>query len=175
MSRLRLTGGRARGRSLSVKVGPGVRPTTDRMREALFSILGQDLVEISFLDAFGGSGVVALEAWSRGAMVTLMERDRRALSAIKRSFAELGATVTVRPGDVMRSAGELGAFDIVFADPPYSYEPEPVLEALACTVRETLVYEHDAGTSVPGRCASLALDRTKVYGNSAFSFYRLAT
>ena len=110
MTRLRITGGQARGRVLKEPVGPGVRPTTDRVREALFSMVGQDLAGQTFLDAYGGSGIVAIEAWSRGAEVTIVERDRRTLKALERRGAEVGVQWTLVPGDVLRRVASLPSY-----------------------------------------------------------------
>lgn len=172
MARLRITGGRARGRVLREAIGPGVRPTTDRVREALFSMLGQDLSGQHVLDAFGGTGIVGLEAWSRGATVTLVERDRRALGAIRRRVAELGADCTVRGGDALRLAADLGTFDGVFVDPPYDDDIGLVLDALGPLATEWLVAEVRAGTSAPERVGALERVRDRDYGGTSLWLFR---
>ena len=87
-----------RGRVLKGKVGPGVRPTASRVREALFSILGQDLGGRDFLDGFGGSGLITFEAISRGATVTTVERNRTIASGIQASAAQLSVEIDLRIG-----------------------------------------------------------------------------
>ncbi|MFK7928839.1 MAG: RsmD family RNA methyltransferase [Myxococcota bacterium] len=171
MARLRITGGRCRGRVLREAIAPGVRPTTDRVREALFSTLGQDLSGLRWLDAFAGTGIVALEAWSRGAEVTAIERNRRALAGLKRRGAELDADWVVLPGDALSLAGGLSGFDIVFADPPYAVDPVPVLQALAPTVVDRLILEVAEGTVLPKTAPGIALRRIKEYGSTKLGFY----
>lgn len=171
MSRPRISGGRARGRVLPADVPPAARPTSARVREALFSLVGHDLEGLTVLDAFGGSGLLALEAWSRGAEVTVVERDRAALRRIQENARALGAEVRIVAGDVLRLADTLGAFDGVLVDPPYAMPPGPALEALAPLARSWLVLETDAGTDAPPT-GSLQLDRRRVYGGTALAVYR---
>ncbi len=169
--RPRLTGGQARGRSLAVPVPDGVRPTASRVREALFSIVGQDLSGVRVLDAFGGSGLLGLEAWSRGAQVVTVERDPRIADGIRRNAAALGAPLEVVVGDTLVRGASLGRFDLVLVDPPYRTAPASVLAALLPAVGATLVLEHDATVPAP-EVAPLARDRTRVYGTSALTLYR---
>ena len=168
--RLRITGGRARGRVLQGRLPPGVRPTSSRVREALFSIVGQDLAGQTVLDAFGGAGRVGREAWSRGARVTVVERDRRALRAIRRHGEALGAEWTVRRGDVLKA--DLPVFDGVFADPPYGTDPAEVIEVLGPKARRWLVFEAPVGTEVPHSAGELELDRVREYGDTGLFVYR---
>ena len=82
MSRIRITGGEWRSRLVQVPDAPGLRPTPDRVRETLFSWLGQDLSGLSCLDLFAGSGILGFEAASRGAdYVALVERSRPAMGS----------------------------------------------------------------------------------------------
>lgn len=166
---LKLTGGAARGRVLRERVPEGVRPTSARVREALFAILGQDLSGESFLDAFGGSGLVALEAWSRGAEVTVVERSRRVAASLRRRAAEVGAELRLLEGDTFDI--DLPVVDIVFGDPPYVLGTTP-LEVLAGVARRVLVLEADRVVKVPGRAGDLSLDRVRIYGGSQLAVYR---
>lgn len=172
-SRPRITGGRLRGRVLPVPVPDSARPTSARVREALFSIVGHDLSDQRVLDAFGGSGLLALEAWSRGASVVCIERNPRAAASIRRAAAALDAAVEVRRGDALRLAGKLGPFDGALVDPPYAAEVEPILDALAPAVRHWLVLEADAKTEVPERVGRLALERSRMYGGTAIHLFRV--
>jgi len=121
--------------------GRSTRPTTDRVREAVFSAVAawagtadrppeQALTGLAFCDLYAGSGAVGLEAASRGAHpVLLVEQDRSVAAHIRRAAAELGLAAAVRLGDVpalLRRPAETG-FDVVFADPPYDL-PTPALE-----------------------------------------------
>ena len=123
---MRIVAGAARGRRLVVPAGDVVRPTADRVREALFSSLGAHVVGASVLDAFAGSGALGLEARSRGAAhVTLVEQDRRALEALRRNVASVALdAVDVVAGDAVRQVrdGRLAGapFDLVLLDPPYA-------------------------------------------------------
>jgi len=169
---VRITGGVARGRVLSATAPPGVRPTAARVREALFSMVGQALDGQTVLDAFGGAGLVGLEAWSRGARVTVFERERRAWQGIVAAGKALGAEWTVRHDDVLRRAGSLGQFDGVFADPPYGTDPEAVIGALGPLAKRWFVMEMEAGAEVPEKAGELGLDRRRRYGKTELVVYR---
>jgi len=169
---IRLTGGAARGLVLRESVADGVRPTSSRVREALFSIVGQDLAGETVLDAFGGAGIVGLEAWSRGATVTVMERDRAAYQGIVARGKQAKATWTVKHGDVLRDAGTLGVFDGVFADPPYASDPVEIVAKLGPLAKMWFVIEVAGGATVPEQAGTLALDRRRAYGTTELVIYR---
>lgn len=129
----RLVGGAASGRRLAVPAGRATRPTTERVRAALFSSLGGDLTGARVLDLFAGSGALGLEALSRGAVSALLvERQPAALRTLRANVAALGLPgATVWAGDVTALlAGEGQPMDVVFLDPPYELACEPVLAAL---------------------------------------------
>jgi 16S rRNA (guanine966-N2)-methyltransferase len=120
---MRIVAGAWRGRRLTAPAGRDTRPTSDRVREAVFSILGP-LDGAAVLDLFAGSGALGLEALSRGAQrATFVERAPAALAAIRANVAALGATADVRARDVgayLRDASSAGGpYDLVFLDPPY--------------------------------------------------------
>jgi 16S rRNA (guanine966-N2)-methyltransferase len=120
---MRIVAGAWRGRRLVAPPGRTTRPTSDRVREALFSILGP-LDGERVLDLFAGSGALGLEALSRGAAeATFVERDRAALRALRANVEALGAQARVVAGDAagfLRNAAETHAhYDLVFLDPPY--------------------------------------------------------
>ncbi len=124
MSPPRIIAGRYRGRRLEVPAGQAVRPSAERLREALFSMLAhrQALAGARFLDLFAGSGAVGLEAVSRGAAeLVLVEADRAAAAAIRRNIAKLGLGDAARllAGDATRLPRATAPFDIVYLDPPY--------------------------------------------------------
>ena len=119
---MRIIAGRWRGRTLFAPPGDATRPTSDRTREALFSMLASRLgsfEELRVADIFAGTGALGLEALSRGAArCTFVERDRDAVAALKANIAKLGAGGT----DVRAQAAEGftgGPFDLVLLDPPY--------------------------------------------------------
>ena len=125
---MRIIAGKLGGRRLDVPRGDRVRPTADRTKESLFSILGARCEGARVLDAFAGSGALGFEAWSRGASsVVFVEKDAIALRTLEANAAALApealATKAVRIArtDVLRAlaSGGLGVFDLVFIDPPY--------------------------------------------------------
>jgi 16S rRNA (guanine966-N2)-methyltransferase len=123
---MRVVAGRLGGRRLQAPAGAGTRPTSDRVREALFSALGP-LDGERVLDLFAGSGALAIEALSRGAeRAVLVERDPKAVAVIRRNLDDLGLAgeaVAVRRRDVLRALRDAReaseSYDLVFIDPPY--------------------------------------------------------
>ena len=120
-----MVAGEFRGRRLAAPRGMRTRPTADRVREALFSMLG-DVGGARVLDLFAGSGALGIEALSRGAESALfIERDPRAAQVIRRNLRDLGASGVVRRQDVMGFLNRSGrAYDLVFCDPPYDSPPQ---------------------------------------------------
>jgi 16S rRNA (guanine966-N2)-methyltransferase len=122
---VRVVAGAWRGRPLRAPRGTRTRPTADRVREALFSMLG-DVSGARVLDLYAGSGALGIEALSRGAeSAVFVERDPRAVAAIKANLDAVGASeATVRRRDALRElATGGGPYDLVFADPPYDVAP----------------------------------------------------
>jgi 16S rRNA (guanine966-N2)-methyltransferase len=123
---VRVVAGRFGGRSLQAPRGFATRPTSDRVREALFSILGESVVGAGVLDLFAGSGALGLEALSRGASgATFVDTSPAAVATIRRNLEALGVTAEVRRQDAvayLRGASR-GArqYDLVFLDPPYRH------------------------------------------------------
>jgi 16S rRNA (guanine966-N2)-methyltransferase len=139
---MRIIAGRHRGRSLKAPLGPAVRPTSDRAREALFDILAHGrfadrpvFEEARVLDAFAGTGAFGLEALSRGAArATFIEKDRAALAVLRANLAALGETrnATVLPSDALRPPPAPAPVALAFLDPPYGEDlAAPALTALA--------------------------------------------
>jgi 16S rRNA (guanine966-N2)-methyltransferase len=121
---MRVVAGVYGGRRLEAPAGRSTRPTSDRVREALFSILGP-IDDARVLDLFAGSGALGIEALSRGAgEAVFVDSDARAVAAIGRNLETLGARGRVLRRDALKwlesTAGGEEAFDLVFADPPYS-------------------------------------------------------
>jgi 16S rRNA (guanine966-N2)-methyltransferase len=146
---VRVIAGEFRGRPLRAPRGVRTRPTADRVREALFSMLG-DLSGARVLDLFAGSGALGIEALSRGAeSAVFVERDQHALAALRRNLEAVGADSEVRRRDVMRFlARPEGTFDLVFCDPPYDDAPRVAAsldEALPAMLEENarIVTESD--------------------------------
>lgn len=124
---MRIIAGRWRGRRLDAPDGRGVRPTADRVREALFSALGARVAGARVLDLFAGSGALGLEALSRGAAgVVFVERARAALAVLERNVAalEAGAGCRILRREALAALDGLAAagerFELIFLDPPYA-------------------------------------------------------
>ena len=120
---VRIIGGIWRRRLIHFPDVPGLRPTSDRVRETLFNWLGQTLHGQTCLDAYAGSGALGFEALSRGAdRVTFIESDRRAFAALRDNATSLGAANAVLiPGDALEFlAKDTGLYDVVFLDPPFA-------------------------------------------------------
>jgi 16S rRNA (guanine966-N2)-methyltransferase len=152
---MRIVGGQWRGRPLKAPAGSRTRPTTDRVREALFSALaarlGTDLSEAVVLDAFAGSGALGLEALSRGARsAVFVEDDRRALAALRANVGALGATDRCRVLSAnlftLAERGFHERFSLILLDPPYTLDAARVSTVLARLAR--------AGSVVPGAVVS---------------------
>jgi len=167
---LRIIAGAHGGRRLTAPRDARVRPTADRVREAWMSILASELPGARVLDLFAASGALGLEALSRGAahadFVELSEKSLRALGANIEALG-VAADATVHRGDAIRFAERLGAgaYDVVFADPPYSMDAAARLVALfrRTPFARILSVEHRAGEPVAG-------DDTRRYGDTAITF-----
>lgn len=179
--KMRIIGGQAKGRKLKgVSSKEDIRPTQDRVREALFNILGDEVVGCRFLDLYAGYGSVGLEAVSRGAEeVVLVEKKTGLVQLIKENIALLEIEAKVRvyrselPGLLKRLASP---YDIIFLDPPYQKGlTEPTLrEILTRSLIKKdglIIAEHHCREKIG--VEGLTLFRKSSYGESQLSFYRL--
>jgi 16S rRNA (guanine966-N2)-methyltransferase len=187
----RIIAGSVGGRRISMPPGAGTRPTTDRVREAIFSAVAawagssaaapeDALAGLAFCDLYAGSGAVGLEAASRGAApVLLLEHDRRTASHIRRSAAELDLSVTIQVGDVPSLLGRAApaCYDIVFADPPYDQPTEMVDAQLTALInhgwvcRPGLVILERSRRSVPPNWPGLVSKTwNRAYGETGVYF-----
>jgi 16S rRNA (guanine966-N2)-methyltransferase len=150
---VRVIGGRSRGRRLAAKLPAAVRPTSDRVRESIFDILGSrgGVDGLSVVDLFCGSGALGLEALSRGAAsATFVDQDPGALEAVRTNLEAVG--LGDQPTTVIRASlpGWLAgatAFDLALCDPPYSFEAWPDL--LSILRADTAVLESSAPIALP--------------------------
>ncbi len=173
---VRLTGGEWRGRTLAVP--PGIRPTTELARKAVFDILGQDVPGTRVLDAAAGSGAFGLEALSRGAASALfVERDRGVAKVLAENVARVGAgeraSIRVEPvGLFVRRASE--RYDLVFHDPPWADESAEDLEALLLLLAPggTLVHERGDGRSPLAAAGGPEPVDVRRYGTTWLHFFR---
>lgn len=159
-------------------VPPGtIRPAMDRMRESLFSILG-DLSGFSFLDLFSGSGIMALEAASRGAApITLVERDKRKRATLERNIGISEEPIKIVTAPVERFvAGNRGAWSVVFVDPPFAYKHKAdLLERIAAggllSDNGRLLIHHPYRETLPEAVGPLTRVDQRRYGGSEVTFY----
>ena len=169
---MRIVAGELGGRRLRLPRDARVRPTADRVREAWMSILGEELREARVLDIYAGSGALGLEALSRGAAeATFVELNPPSLEALRANIETLGVgeRAKVHRGDALRFAEglEAGAFDVAFADPPYTTDAADRVVALfrRHPFARILSVEHPADRRVEG-------DETRRYGDTAVTFCR---
>jgi 16S rRNA (guanine966-N2)-methyltransferase len=174
---VRVIAGAARGRRLIAPPGDRTRPTTDRVKEAWFASLQPLLPGAHVLDLYAGAGGLGLEALSRGASrVTFVERDRRALDALRNNIEVVALPgTTVFPVDVeVALAGHLddAPFDLVVADPPYTTPADVLVRVLAALVRHladdaAVVVERSRRDGAPGWPAELVPGEPRRYGDVA--------
>jgi 16S rRNA (guanine966-N2)-methyltransferase len=187
---LRITGGSARGRKLTTPKSDIIRPTCDRVREALFNILGQRIVGSRVLDLFAGTGAVGIEALSRGASFALfvdlspeagrlIEANLRAcLPQPRAAFVSLNLATTPHLHS-LRTRMEPGArFDLVFMDPPY--QKNLAQQALAMVDKADIlgtgalvVVEEQRRVILPEKVGSLSRIDHRLYGETGLWFYEL--
>jgi 16S rRNA (guanine(966)-N(2))-methyltransferase RsmD len=181
---MRIIGGRFKGRQISMPRNAGIRPTPDKVREALFNIIAHSLSGRTFLDLFAGSGAIGIEALSRGAgHVVFVDNNRRCVDVIRKNIngVPLGkAKAEIIKRDALGAINKLGdskiRFDIAFLDPPYYGD----------WVKKSLIYlgnydilkhsclvicEHFKKDPVPERVRDLAIVRREIYGDTVLSFY----
>jgi 16S rRNA (guanine(966)-N(2))-methyltransferase RsmD len=181
---MRIVAGAFKGRRLRTPRGDVTRPTADQVRIALMDTLTPRLPGARVLDLFAGAGGVGLEALSRGAgEVTFVERDARAVAALRENIAALGvdAVARVRRGDVLRELGVLyragERFDLVFLDPPYDAGlVETTLETLGggglLLPDAWVIAQHFTKRPPTDRVGLLFTFRTRRFGETTLTFYR---
>lgn len=172
---MRVIGGEFRSRRLKTVPGLTTRPTPDRLREALFNVLTPRIENTVFLDAYAGTGAVAIEALSRGArLAILFERDPKALEAIRENLQSLSlaSRAIVEKGLALRLLKKHDA-DIVFLDPPYQkiQEYEEALMLLAAQSCELVVAQHESRFTLGDVFESLKKTRVLRQGDNSLSFF----
>jgi len=181
---MRVIGGTAKGRRLEAPKGKHVRPTLERVREALFDILSSEVSGSRFLDLFAGTGANGIEALSRGArQAVFVDSDDSVVAVLHRNLEHTGFADRARclrltlPAGLRGFGRRHGVFDIVFADPPRAFaETEAVLDGIrrqgALTSNGMVVVEHGSRAAIDNvegwRCA-----RQVIYGDNALSFFRM--
>ena len=181
---IRIVGGQARGRRLVAPKGLATRPTGERVREALFNMLGIEVESATVLDLYAGSGALALEALSRGAASAwLIEPDYQARQAIKKNLAVLNPETEVVVKAIsaehfMAQAVKMGKrFSLIFCDPPWKVGLDPkVIQTLGqITEPGGLVIVEHHGSQQTVEIPGLVPHRRRQWGDTAVSWYRLET
>lgn len=177
---MRVVAGAVKGHHLRAPKGTETRPTSDKVREAIFAILGEFFIDAPVLDLFAGSGALGIEAVSRGAAgAVFVERRVPACQTIRANLkhTRLEAQSRVLCMPVERSLNVLDSpFRLVLLDPPYAYPDLHGIMAMIGVARvigddTRVVFEHSPRLAVEENYGRLALQREKVYGDTAVSIY----
>jgi 16S rRNA (guanine966-N2)-methyltransferase len=182
---MRIIAGSHKGRRLLSPTTNAVRPTSGRVKEALFSILGDRVIGAAVLDLFAGSGAIGIEALSRGAAcVTFVESHPTSLRLLQANLTQCGLSenTEIHPGETrafLQYAARHGlAFDVIFADPPYRDDSTntllPLLGQSAMIQSHTVVIlEHPTKHQIPPQVGPLNRVRQYRYGDTSLSLFRL--
>jgi 16S rRNA (guanine(966)-N(2))-methyltransferase RsmD len=180
---MRIIGGKYRSRSIAMPKGTDIRPTQDKVREAIFNILG-DITGKTVLELFAGSGALGIEALSRDAShVTFVDNNQRCLSMIRSNLGSLEAANTLY--DIIRCdalssparlAGKGLKYDIIFADPPYYKDmaKKCLINIDACDIvspNGVVLMEHFKKDALDARLERLLFVDERRYGDTVVTFY----
>ena len=173
---MRVIGGEFRSRSLKSLPGLDVRPTPDRLREALFNVLAPWIEGTVFADLYAGTGAVGIEALSRGASSAIFaEQKRAAVGVLRQNLKSLGleARAQVLQGRATALIGKIDA-DIVFLDPPYALEGEyeAVLTRLGARPPKLVIVQHDVRLKLEPVHGTIRQTRVLRQGDNCLSFYQ---
>jgi 16S rRNA (guanine(966)-N(2))-methyltransferase RsmD len=181
---LRIIAGEAKGRKILSPQGRNTRPTSDRVKESLFNILGQEIPGSNVLDLYAGTGNLGLEAISRGASFCLfIDNDRDSIKTVEYNVKLLKYEehCEVHNNDAVQALNIIGKrnmkFDVIFLDPPYHKNIIPkVVDAVArygiMSDECIIAAEHDIKDVIPEKILNLSLVKRFIYGNTVLSFYR---
>ena len=180
---VRVIAGELGGRRLAAPRGLGTRPTSDRVREAMFMAL-EPLAGVRVVDLFAGSGALGIEALSRGATrADFVESDRSARRVLEENLVALQLQERTRvwplhlPHGLKSLAGPVAEADLILLDPPYGGGPArltlEMLAAMSLSPRVRVVVEHHMRDVMPERCGGLSRERERRYGETRVSTYRL--
>lgn len=179
---MRVIGGRLRGRKLAPMRGMAIRPTADRIREAVFNIIGSRPIDAAVLDLYAGSGALGIEALSRGARYALfVDQATAALNLVRKNIqlCRLEKSTAVIQWNIAKNLTFLQsyphAFDLIFIDPPYSRQLTlPALThlttAAAAAEGALAVVEHDPGESLTPVPSAWTIIDQRHYGRTQISF-----
>ncbi|MDZ7264709.1 MAG: 16S rRNA (guanine(966)-N(2))-methyltransferase RsmD [candidate division KSB1 bacterium] len=182
---MRIIAGSAKGRRLISPRHPQIRPTSDRVKQALFDYINPWVGNASVLDLFSGSGNLGLEALSRGAkLVVLVDNSSDSIRLITKNATSLGwlSQCQIVRQDVFRYlklAARIGQqFDLIFADPPYAFEDyamliESISSGNILSARGLFILEHRSRHKIDSPQALLTLETTRIFGDTAISVFKL--
>lgn len=182
---MRVIAGLLKSRKLETIDTNYIRPTSDRVKEAMFSIIGDLVVYCRFLDLFAGSGSIGIEAYSRGAAeVVFIDSCPDSVKVLKRNLLKTGLVdkveIEVHNTDYSNAINKLKRrgkiFDIIFIDPPYNKNipleaVEKISENNILSKEGTIIVEHEIRDPMPEKISSYKLHKKKKYGNTQLSFY----
>lgn len=180
---MRIIGGQARGHRLSAVRGRDItRPTADRVKEAIFNVLGGRVIDAKCLDLFAGTGALGLEALSRGAaFVHWVEKNREACQVIRKNIDATGLTQGIIiqqdvPVACRRFSEQSKHFDLIFSDPPYGKDLLPAVIHFASlgllAPKGTLVLESGRDEELPPCCGNIVKRRSDRYGDTVVHYYQ---
>jgi 16S rRNA (guanine966-N2)-methyltransferase len=175
---MRIIAGEFKSRHLKAEPPPGTRPTSDKLRETLFNVLGESVRGCCFLDGCAGVGAIGIEAISRGAThVVFVDQSRKATRMIRENLQSLGITegFQILEMDLARALDICGQrFDIAFVDPPYEREHiyKDALEKVPLAPGGLLILEHSKRAALPEAAGRLKQTRQLQQGDSVLAFYR---
>lgn len=177
---MRIIAGSLKGRKLFTPKDRAIRPTSDRVRESLFSILGARVIDAQFLDLFSGVGACGIEALSRGAAhATFVDDSREALRLARQNLEKCGVSIQAMVMQAHLPQGlprAMPPFTIIFADPPYDYDRhENLFEVIAdrslLLPGGLLVVETSQSRELPAQLSGFTRTDRRVYGDTALSFF----
>ena len=184
---LRIIGGTAGSRKIKTLTGEDTRPTADRVREALFNVLGARVIDCKFLDLFAGTGAVGIEALSRGArQAVFVEKNPRAVRVIRENLERMEMLERAKvlgqklPEGLLYLVEEGGGFEIIFVDPPYGHNlvVPTLLKLTKLNLLKPdgwLVVETAAKEPLSPLIGHYTCFKEKFYGDTRLSYFRLTT
>lgn len=184
---MRVIAGKAKGRTLKAVPGQGTRPTTDKVKEAIFSMIGPYFDGGAALDLFAGTGGLGIEAWSRGIeKVVSIDKEKSSIDVIRSNVQTVGAeqAFEIYRNDASRALKALikreQAFNLVFLDPPYRMHDMDqwlllMLEHKLIAQEGLVVVEHDVKVQYPEAIGQLEQQRHSQYGEIAVTIYKYIT
>jgi 16S rRNA (guanine(966)-N(2))-methyltransferase RsmD len=182
---MRVISGSARGLKLKTPTNEDIRPTTDRVKESLFNIINNYIIDSNILDLFSGTGSLGIEALSRGAMkCVFVDLSKDSMSIIKDNIEKARGNdksetmLTDYAGAISKLSLKNEKFDVIFMDPPYHkniFIPalEKISSAKILKDDGIIIVEHDSKDTLPDNVGNLVKDRDKKYGKTTLSFYIL--